>query len=509
MINQLALPANDTALILEHISKIFSADIADAIKNKPDFFASLLKESITQEVIKKNTLKDVFQKFQTGGLFGGLFGRGGLFSYLNQSLFKKSSTGLTAGIPLGKNLNTAQPDPITPSTPPVPVNKESKEKDFLPAEEKKGPIPILFAGFEEGGRVQLIEMFDSLFKNLIKDLLKGLKEDVFPEQQQEASESGLVGTALDYASNLALLGSILRPFRALKNFRASRAARKASKLSLGQGKRGSAARQQLRAQGRGSAAYTQRTGKPPIKPSVPVTPAPTAGTPPAGTTAARTAAKVGPRGIGSALKSGGRAIPGLGTALTAGFLYSDLSSISEQEAKGELTQKEAYKAKGGAWGGALGGLAAGAALGAAGGAAFGGVGAIPGAILGGIGGAILGSMGGEAIGESLAPEEVIEQAEQPIMPAPDVEKPNIEIPQPIDYSTALKDIAGNTGSTSDKITRLTDAIFALAGTMQTKEAKQSTNIFVNGGQTQQTASAAQLTETSVDAIGRIRAQYAV
>ena len=79
------------------------------------------------------------------------------------------------------------------------------------------------------------------------------------------------------------------------------------------------------------------------------------------------------------------------------MLASDLSGVSEQEEKGEITQKEAYQAKGGAIGGAGGALA-----GAAGGAALGTL-LLPGVgtVIGGIAGGILGSMAGEAGGAAI------------------------------------------------------------------------------------------------------------
>lgn len=112
--------------------------------------------------------------------------------------------------------------------------------------------------------------------------------------------------------------------------------------------------------------------------------------------------------MGAGLKSATGLIKGAGVvgALAGGvMLASDLSDISEQEKKGEITPEEAKKLKGGAVGGAAGG-AGGAMAGAAAGAAIGSVVPIVGTVIGGlIGGAVggwLGRKGGEAVGEAVA-----------------------------------------------------------------------------------------------------------
>lgn len=506
MTNAGVLTPEITQTIFKHLVQSFGADTADFIEKNPVVFGSLLKEAFTQELIKKNTLKDVFSKFspQKGGIFGGLFGRGGLFSYLKQSLFKKSSTGLTAGVPLGKDLGPAQTDPITPSTPPTPndEDKEPKQKEFLKGIGTTEPIPMLFAGFSDTGSQQITDIFSSLFKTLIKDLLKGLK-GVIPEPEEDYGE-GLIPTLMDsFIEPLLMAIPFLGPL--LKRFVPGMRGRAASRSSLGQGRKGAAARRRSRSQGRGASAYTARTGRPSVKPSVPVNQvqgsggAAARGASRTGTAAARSTGKGLFRGASRGLS---RALPGLGTALTVGFLASDLSNVAEQEAKGEITQKEAYEGKGRAWGGA-GGALGGAAAGAAIGAMFGGVGAIPGAVIGGI----LGSMGGEAaggaIGSSLAPQE-----EPPITPTPDTSK--LDIPEPKDYTNSLNEISNNTGKTFDKLSRLSDAIFALANTYKTQGPGQAANnFFINGQQQKEVASASQVAENNVDAIGRIRLQFAV
>ena len=107
--------------------------------------------------------------------------------------------------------------------------------------------------------------------------------------------------------------------------------------------------------------------------------------------------------IGNYVKGAGA----VGAVVSAGMLVSDLSDISEQEKKGEITAAEAKEQKGGAVGGAVGG-AGGAMAGAAAGAAIGSVvpilGTAIGGIVGGIVGGYLGRRGGQAAGKSVMAE---------------------------------------------------------------------------------------------------------
>jgi hypothetical protein len=108
------------------------------------------------------------------------------------------------------------------------------------------------------------------------------------------------------------------------------------------------------------------------------------------------------------VKTGGKllkGVAGLGTVVSAGMLYSDLSDIDEREKAGEITAQQAAMEKGGSYGEAGGGLS-GALGGAAAGAAIGSVVPVVGTVIGGlIGGALggwLGSNLGETIGKSVA-----------------------------------------------------------------------------------------------------------
>jgi hypothetical protein len=108
------------------------------------------------------------------------------------------------------------------------------------------------------------------------------------------------------------------------------------------------------------------------------------------------------------VKAGGKllkGVAGLGTVVSAGMLYSDLSDIDERAQAGEITAQQATMEKGGAYGEAGGGLS-GALGGAAAGAAIGSIVPVVGTVIGGlIGGALggwLGSNLGETIGKSVA-----------------------------------------------------------------------------------------------------------
>jgi hypothetical protein len=136
-------------------------------------------------------------------------------------------------------------------------------------------------------------------------------------------------------------------------------------------------------------------------------------------TATATKAAAGAADVASGASKGANAMKyvkgaGVAGAVVGGvMLGSELSNISEQEKKGELTKEVAKEKKGEAIGEAGGGLAgglAGAKLGAMGGAAIGSivpvvgtaVGAAVGAALGGIGGSLLGMWGGKKAGGAVA-----------------------------------------------------------------------------------------------------------
>jgi hypothetical protein len=95
----------------------------------------------------------------------------------------------------------------------------------------------------------------------------------------------------------------------------------------------------------------------------------------------------------------------LGAVVSVGMLGSELSNISEQEKKGELTKEAAKEKKGeaiGETGGGLVGAAAGAKAGAVLGTMAGPIGTIVGGLVGGIGGGLLGMWGGKKAGGAVA-----------------------------------------------------------------------------------------------------------
>lgn len=109
---------------------------------------------------------------------------------------------------------------------------------------------------------------------------------------------------------------------------------------------------------------------------------------------------------GGLLRQGAKSVPYVGTALSLGFLASDISSINAAREAGEITEAEATKEKGaavGATAGGLAGMAAGAKLGGVIGTFFGpGIGTAAGALIGGAAGGIIGSIAGSGLGEDIA-----------------------------------------------------------------------------------------------------------
>jgi len=73
----------------------------------------------------------------------------------------------------------------------------------------------------------------------------------------------------------------------------------------------------------------------------------------------------------------------------------------------------------------------------------------------------------------------------------------------------LEKIASNTGSTSDGLKVLGQAILKLAQVFSDKSTTGSSNIVINGQQQNQTPSASQVAATNVDPIRAIRAQFAI
>lgn len=478
--NQLTLTDNAIQPMAKMFRSRFDILLEELSTKYPKTFEAIVKEAVAQEAVKKFSLKGLFKSLEKGGLFG----RNGVFSFLGKTLFKKTSTDLVAKPPLSKEGDTNIDTSSIVSSSPLQTNTKRdgapKELDFLPAGDVK-PIPIEFAGFTAAGKDQFAEVLPPIFEDILKNVFKSSAlTDLFaglqPEEQKEYG-AGLIPGALDFLGDAALAGSlfggkgrilgkrgILRaPFR---RFRAGR----------------------IRAQRAAQKAATTLPKPPTAAPA-----AVKGATKAAGTGAARGLAR-----------GASRAVPILGTVLTAGMLASDISTISEQEEKGEISEQEAYKAKGGAFGGAGGALA-----GAAGGAALGTLIAGPvGTVIGGVAGGILGGMAGEAggtaIGEAVAPEE-----EQPMVaPLPTPEIPQLDIPESKDYSETLNDIASNTNTTSNKISRLSDAIFALANTLSKSQTTTTApTVAVLNNNQEQGPSASQIAASNIDAIRSIRRQF--
>jgi hypothetical protein len=486
--NELNLTGNTLQPMGEMFRNRFDILLGELSQKYPKTFESIVKEALAQEAIKKFSLKGLFTSLEKGGLFG----RNGVFSFLGKTLFKKpTSTDLVAKPPLGRDGSTSIDTSSIVSSSPLQTNTrpvgQTKEKDLLQEEVK--PIPIEFAGFTEAGRTQFAEVLPPIFEDILKNVFKGeaftsLLEGLQPEKEEEYG-SGLIPGLLSLLGGSSLIGGKGRVFgkrgivgSRLRRFRAGR----------------------IRAERAGQTTGTALPKTIPPIAAKPALPTSTTTTPPAVKGATKAASTGALKGAGRGLARG---IPILGTVLTAGMLASDLSGVSEQEEKGEITQKEAYQAKGGAIGGAGGALA-----GAAGGAALGtlllpGIGTVIGGIAGGILGSMAGEAGGTAIGSTMVPEE-----EQPMVaPVPSPEIPQIDIPEPRDYSKSLQDIASNTNTTSNKISRLSDAIFALAGTLKTQPSNSTPNVAVVNNQQSQTPSASQIAASNIDAIRSVRRQF--
>ena len=488
--NELNLTGNTQQLIGEMFRNRFGIILEELSQKNPKAFESILKEAVAQEAIKKFSFKGIFTSLEKGGLFG----RNGVFSFLGKTLFKKpTSTDLVAKPPLGRDGSTNIDTSSIVSSSPLQTNTRqvgpTKEKDLL--QDQVEPIPIEFAGFTEAGRTQFAEVLPLIFEDILKNVFKGeaftsLLEGLQPEKEEEYG-SGLIPGLISLLGGSSLFGGKRRASSKrsiLRNpFRRSRTS-------------------QVKSSGAGRTTGTALSKTAPPIAAKPALPTSTTTTSPAVKGATKAAGTGALKGAGRGLARG---VPILGTVLTAGMLASDLSGVSEQEEKGEITQKEAYQAKGGAIGGAGGALA-----GAAGGAALGtlllpGVGTVIGGIAGGILGSMAGEAGGAAIGSTMAPEE-----EQPMVaPVPSPEIPQIDIPEPRDYSKSLDDIASNTNTTSNKISRLSDAIFALAGTLKTQPSNSTPNVAVVNNQQSQTPSASQIAATNIDAIRSVRRQFSL
>lgn len=493
-----------TAKTKEALTKILTNTFGVLLEEYPQLAEEISVKAAAIEEKKSLSLKGLQSAFKKSGLIG----RGGVFSLLAKAFFKKiSGSSITSKGIDGKETGESS-DTLTTSIPQIAPSEEStknttkkKEIDYLKDTQKA--IPIEFAGFTYAGEVSFKRVLPPLFEDILKKFFK--KTDQFDtEGLMPSGDTDYGGGLLETLANLAMLKGGLKG-----GATASRPRGRIRQLFRNR-KAGS-----LRAQR--TAARAVKAGTPPplpaSKPVSTTTPPKTA--PSAAGKAAKAAGKGATTSIG---KAAAKRIPLLGTALTAGFLGSELLETSKQEQAGEITKEEAKKQKAGAVGGAGGGLV-GALGGAAAGAAIGSVVPVVGTVIGGVIGGIAGGLGGEMLGrtagETLVGDEAPALAQpesQPpvIVPTPETgETPEINIPKPIDNTNILNTIATNTGSTNEVLRALSQAIFKLAQTYETKGSKDSGNIFINGQQQNPTPSASQVAAQNVDPIRQVRMQFAV
>lgn len=497
---QLKLTANTK----DSLARVLIGQFDILISEYPRLAEEISTRAAAIEEKKSLSLKGLQSAFKKSGLIG----KGGVFSLLTKALFKKPSA--TSISPTGiENKETGlTPDVISTLPAVTPLRQaptdttKKKEQDLL--QETQKAIPVEFAGFTYEGEADFKRVLPPLFEDILKKFFK--KTDQFgTEGLMPQTDTDYGGGLLETLANLAMLKGGLRGGatagrprgRIRQLFRNRKAGR-------------------LRAQR--TAARAARVGTPPPLPAskpVSTTTPPKTAPSAAGKAATKAAGKGATTSIG---KAAAKRIPLLGTALTAGFLGSELLETSKQEQAGEITKEEAKKQKAGAVGGAGGGLV-GALGGAAAGAAIGSVVPVVGTVIGGIAGGIIGGIGGEMLGrtagETLVGDEAPALAQpetQPpvIVPTPEAgETPEINIPKPIDNTNILNTIATNTGSTNEVLRALSQAIFKLAQTYETKGSKDSSNIFINGQQQNPTPSASQVAAQNVDPIRQVRMQFAV
>ena len=505
-----------TAKTKEALTKILTNTFGVLLEEYPQLAEEISVKAAAIEEKKSLSLKGLQSAFKKSGLIG----KGGVFSLLTKALFKKPST--TSISPTGiENKETGlTPDVISTLPAVTPLRQaptdttKKKEQDLL--QETQKAIPVEFAGFTYDGEADFKRVLPPLFEDILKKFFK--KTDQFgTEGLTPQTDTDYGGGLLETLANLAMLkgglrggatagrprGRIRQLFRNRKagRLRAQRTAARAARVGTPP---------PLPASKPVSTTTPSKTA-PSVKPSKPVTTAPSA----AGKAVTKAAGKGATTSIG---KAAAKRIPLLGTALTAGFLGSELLETSKQEQAGEITKEEAKKQKAGAVGGAGGGLA-GALGGAAVGATIGSVVPVVGTVIGGIAGGIIGGIGGEMLGrtagETLVGDEAPALAQpesQPpvIVPTPEAsETPEINIPKPIDNTNILNTIATNTGSTNEVLRALSQAIFKLAQTYETKGSKDSSNIFINGQQQNPIPSASQVAAQNVDPIRQVRMQFAV
>jgi hypothetical protein len=221
------------------------------------------------------------------------------------------------------------------------------------------------------------------------------------------------------------------------------------------------------------------TPAPRVGPGATLTPAtrpaaPRLSTPAAPRVPTPSGAAAAPAGKGFLRRAGGKAVPVLGTAMTAYDAYSiitDDEKDTKQKAKG-LTNLAGGVA--GAAVGAKGGAAAGAAIGAL----FGGVGAVPGAfiggLIGGIGGFVAGSGATSAITDwAFGDDEELEKQKEEDAKAQamsaSVAKQNI----PLVHGANISDLEVNASTSPDAKTKAEEKLADIQRTpgLSTKQAK--------------------------------------
>jgi len=496
---QLSLTANTK----DSLARILIGQFDILISEYPRLAEEISTRAAAIEEKKSLSLKGLQSAFKKSGLIG----KGGVFSLLTKAFLKKPST--TGISPTGiENKGTGLTPDIISTLPAVTPLRQAptdttkkKEQDLL--QETQKAIPVEFAGFTYEGEADFKRVLPPLFEDILKKFFK--KTDQFgTEGLMPQTDTDYGGGLLETLANLAMLkgglrgGAAGRPRGRIGQFLRNRKAGR------------------LRAQR--TAARAAKAGTPPPLPAskpVSTTTPPKTAPSAAGKAATKAVGKGATTSIG---KAAAKRIPLLGTVLTAGFLGSELLETSKQEQAGEITKEEAKKQKAGAVGGAGGGLV-GALGGAAAGAAIGSVVPVVGTVIGGVIGGIAGGLGGEMLGrtagETLVGDEAPALAQpesQPpvIVPTPEAtETPEINIPKPIDNTNILNTIATNTGSTNEVLRALSQAIFKLAQTYETKGSKDSSNIFINGQQQTPIPSASQVAAQNVDPIRQVRMQFAV
>ena len=176
--------------------------LAELLSSKFDISPDLLK-TITQKAIATSTrktnilvdktlkerLKDINERFKEGGLIGLTK------DFLKSRVQAKITPAKEKAIPEFTTPTTAKQTPELPSIIPQEVqslgtDKSGSEADRKFTEEKKEPIPILFAGITSEGERDLKDKLPSIFEGVFKKMPKDEKKE---DLKNSFSEKGLLG----------------------------------------------------------------------------------------------------------------------------------------------------------------------------------------------------------------------------------------------------------------------------------------------------------------------------